>query len=56
VIVDVGAALEAGDLDDQRRAELEASWDRTVDGITLDGADEWGVTPLDGPTWLERSR
>jgi poly-gamma-glutamate capsule biosynthesis protein CapA/YwtB (metallophosphatase superfamily) len=56
VVVDVGAAVETGDLDDQRRAELEASWDRTVAGITLEGADEWGVTPLDGPTWLERSR
>jgi poly-gamma-glutamate capsule biosynthesis protein CapA/YwtB (metallophosphatase superfamily) len=56
VVVDVGAALEAGDLDEQRRAELEASWDRTVAGITLDGADAWGVAPLSGPAWLERER
>jgi poly-gamma-glutamate capsule biosynthesis protein CapA/YwtB (metallophosphatase superfamily) len=55
VIVDVGAALETGDLDDRRRAELEASWDRTVAGITLDGADGWGVTPLGGLAWLARS-
>jgi poly-gamma-glutamate capsule biosynthesis protein CapA/YwtB (metallophosphatase superfamily) len=54
VVVDVGAALDAGDLDEQRRAALEASWDRTVAGITLDGADTWGVTPSSGPTWISR--
>ena len=53
-IVDVGATLADDDLrgdplDDDRRAELEASWDRTVDAITREGADEWGAVPLDPP-------
>jgi poly-gamma-glutamate capsule biosynthesis protein CapA/YwtB (metallophosphatase superfamily) len=56
VVVDVGAALEPGDLGERRRADLEASWDRTVAGITLDGADVWGVVPLSGPAWLESGR
>jgi poly-gamma-glutamate capsule biosynthesis protein CapA/YwtB (metallophosphatase superfamily) len=55
VVVDVGAALDTGDLDQQRRADLEASWDRTVAGITLDGADGWGVTPRSGPAWISRT-
>jgi len=56
VIVDVGAALQNDDLGEQRRADLEASWDRTVAGITLTGADAWGVAPLSGSAWLESGR
>ena len=44
VIVDVGAALADDTLDERRRAELEASWDRTVEAITGEGAEVWGVT------------
>jgi poly-gamma-glutamate capsule biosynthesis protein CapA/YwtB (metallophosphatase superfamily) len=54
VIIDVGAALDAADLDEQRRAELEASWDRTVAAITLEGADGWGVAPTSGVDWVDR--
>ncbi len=53
-IVDVGAVLEEGGLDQDRRAELEASWERTVDAITRDGADEWGVQPVTGAEWSEQ--
>ncbi len=54
VVVDVGAALLSGELhgvplDGDTRAELEASWDRTVDAITREGADEWGVAPVHPP-------
>jgi hypothetical protein len=57
-IVDVGAALatetfRGEPLDDDHRAELEASWDRTVEAITLEGADAWGVVPRSGPELLE---
>jgi hypothetical protein len=52
VVVDVGAALDSGELhgvplDGATRTELEASWDRTVDAITREGADDWGVAPVD---------
>jgi poly-gamma-glutamate capsule biosynthesis protein CapA/YwtB (metallophosphatase superfamily) len=54
VVVDVGAALNADELhgeplDDDTRTELEASWDRTVNAITLEGADDWGVAPVHPP-------
>jgi len=44
-ILDVGAALADADLPGDRRETLEASWDRTVEAITADGADEHGVAP-----------
>jgi poly-gamma-glutamate capsule biosynthesis protein CapA/YwtB (metallophosphatase superfamily) len=51
-IVDVGATLASGErhgepLTEDRRAELEASWARTVDAITSEGADDWGVAPVE---------
>lgn len=54
VVVDVGVALDAGELhgvplDGDTRAELEASWERTVDAITREGADDWGVAPARSP-------
>jgi poly-gamma-glutamate capsule biosynthesis protein CapA/YwtB (metallophosphatase superfamily) len=55
VVVDVGAALTANELhdgeplDDDTRTELEASWDRTVNAITREGADDWGVAPVHPP-------
>jgi hypothetical protein len=55
VVVDVGTALADGELDDHRRTELEASWDRTVAGITLEGADGWGVEPTSGADWIARA-
>jgi poly-gamma-glutamate capsule biosynthesis protein CapA/YwtB (metallophosphatase superfamily) len=53
VIVDVGAALESPSLDPERHATLVGSWERTVAGITLDGADTWGVEPTTGTTWFQ---
>jgi poly-gamma-glutamate capsule biosynthesis protein CapA/YwtB (metallophosphatase superfamily) len=54
VVVDVGAALNSDELhgeplDDDTRAQLEASWGRTVDAITREGADDWGVAPVHPP-------
>lgn len=44
-IVDVGAALGDPELPDARRETLTTSWDRTVDAITAEGADDLGVWP-----------
>jgi poly-gamma-glutamate capsule biosynthesis protein CapA/YwtB (metallophosphatase superfamily) len=54
VVMDVGTELASGELGDQRRARLQASWDRTVSAVTRDGADQWGVAPITGRDWLDR--
>ncbi|GGI09401.1 CapA family protein [Egicoccus halophilus] len=48
LVVDVGTAL-AEDRHPQLRAELTASWERTLDAVDRDGASAWGVAPLTGP-------
>lgn len=53
VIVDVWAALGSPLLDAERRLTLVRSWERTVAGMTLDGADAWGVTPTSGTAWFD---
>jgi poly-gamma-glutamate capsule biosynthesis protein CapA/YwtB (metallophosphatase superfamily) len=44
-IVDVGDALGDPELTDERRETLTNSWERTVEAITAEGADEFGVWP-----------
>jgi len=44
-IIDVGRALEDPELPEDRRGTLTASWDRTVEAITAEGADAFGVEP-----------
>lgn len=53
VIVDVGTHLDGGDVAGDRRAQLEASWERTVEAITTDGAEQWGVEPMSGLDFVE---
>jgi hypothetical protein len=56
VIVDVGTELASDDLDAARRAEFEASWQRTVAAVNREGAAGWGVEPSAGTAWFDARR
>jgi hypothetical protein len=56
VVVDVWATLASPALDAERRRTLVGSWQRTVDGITREGADTWGAEPTSGTAWFDGRR